>query len=135
MNALPKEWFRLALEDFKTAQVLFEEGIWNHVCFHAQQAVEKGLKAMIESKKEVPRIHDLLELASVARKSGFTVENFQEYFNYLNQFYTSTRYPFLMAMLPHGSPGRREAEQALQRLEEFLKFVKSSLQTIIRSVE
>ncbi len=127
MNALPKEWLRLALEDSKTAQVLFEEEIWNHVCFHAQQAVEKGLKAMIESKKEVPRIHDLLELGSVAKKSGFAVEGFQEYFGYLNQFYTSTRYPFLMAMLPHGSPGRREAEQALQRLEEFIGFVKSSL--------
>jgi len=29
------------------------------------------LKALIESRKEVPKIHDLLELASEATKCGF----------------------------------------------------------------
>lgn len=100
MTGLPKEWFRLALEDSKTAQVLFKESIWNHVCFHAQQAVEKGLKALIESQKEVPKIHDLFELASEAEKCSFGLKEFHDYFGYLNQFYTSTRYPFW-----HHSPG------------------------------
>lgn len=75
MSGLPKEWFRLASEDFKTAQILFKESIWSHVCFHAQQAVEKGLKSLIESRKEVPKIHDLLELTTEAEKCGFDVKN------------------------------------------------------------
>ena len=53
MSGLPKEWLRLALEDSKTAQVLFKESIWSHACFHAQQAVEKGLKALIESSTSI----------------------------------------------------------------------------------
>ena len=127
MNDLPKEWLRLALEDSKTAQVLFKESIWSHSCFHAQQAVEKGLKALLESRKEVPKIHDLLELASQTKKCGFNLEEFHEYFSYINQFYTSTRYPFLTAVLPHGIPGRKEAQQALNELDDFLEFVKKNI--------
>lgn len=127
MSELDKEWLRLALEDSKTAQVLFKESIWSHACFHAQQAVEKGLKALIESRKEVPKIHDLLELAIQAEKCGFDLKNSHDYFGYLNQFYTSTRYPFLTAVLPHGIPGRKEAEQALRELDDFLAFVKKNI--------
>jgi len=87
MNALPKEWLRLASEDYRTAQILFKESVWNHVCFHAQQAAEKGLKALIETKGDVPKVHDLL-------------------------------------MLANGVPGRKEAEQALDGLNDFLEFVR-----------
>jgi len=80
MSELPKEWLRLALEDSKTAHVLFKESIWSHACFHAQQAVEKGLKALIESRKEVPKIHDLPELATEAGKCGFDLKDFHDYF-------------------------------------------------------
>ena len=127
MSELPKEWLRLALEDSKTAQVLFKESIWSHACFHAQQAAEKGLKALVETRKEVPKVHDLPELASEAEKCGFDLKMFHDYFGYLNQFYTSTRYPFLTAVLPHGIPGHKEAEQALSELDDFLNFVKRNL--------
>ena len=85
------------------------------------------MKALIESRKEVPKIHDLPELATEAGKCGFDLKDFHDYFGYLNQFYTSTRYPFLTAVLPHGIPGRREAEQALQDLDDFLEFVKKNV--------
>ena len=127
MNALPDEWLRFAQEDHKTAQALFKEEIWSHVCFHAQQAVEKGLKALIECRKEVPKIHDLLELANESQKCGFDIGQFRPYFNYLNQFYTSTRYPFLTAVLPDGIPGSKEAEEALSQVVPFLNFVKIKL--------
>ena len=129
MSGLPEEWLRLAFEDFKVAGLLFKESIWSHVCFHAQQAAEKGLKALIETKEEVPKIHDLLELTSEAEKHGFDLKKFQTYFEYLNQFYTSTRYPFLTAVLPHGVPGRKEAKQALEGLEDFLEFVQENIKS------
>ena len=127
MNALPNEWLRLAREDHKTAEALFKEEIWSHVCFHAQQAVEKGLKALIESRKEVPKIHDLLELANEAGQCGFDVVQFRSYLSYLNQFYTSTRYPFLTAVLPHGIPGPKEAQEALSKVADILDFVEAKI--------
>lgn len=112
MNGLPEEWLRIASEDLKVAKLLFEEEIWSHVCFNAQQAAEKGLKALIELKKAVPKTHDLKELSREAEKCGFDLEEFRAQFDFLNQFYTSTRYPFLTAVLPHGIPGRKQAQQA-----------------------
>jgi len=37
-------WFDYALDDFKAIGVLFNEGVYRLVCFHAQQFVEKVLK-------------------------------------------------------------------------------------------
>lgn len=129
MNALPKEWLRLAREDLEVAEILFNEKRWAHVCFHAQQAAEKGLKALIENKKQVPKLHDLIKLAQEADWCGYDVKSFDSYFNFLNQFYTSTRYPFLTTVLPHGVPGKKEAEQALRELKDFLQFVENNTQT------
>jgi HEPN domain-containing protein len=59
-------WLSYAQEDFDTAQFLFEKtGSTAHVCFHAQQAVEKALKAYIVSMTDddIPRTHDLEILA------------------------------------------------------------------------
>ena len=74
MKSLPEEWLRLAHEDFLSAKILYKEAVWNHVCFHAQQAAEKSLKALLETKKRVKKIHDLLELAGEAKKAGFDLE-------------------------------------------------------------
>ena len=123
MKPLPEEWLRLADEDLQSARVLYKEEIWSHVCFHAQQAIEKALKSLIETKGRVEKIHDLLELAAEATNLGFHLESYRSQFEYLNQFYTSARYPFLIATLPGGSPGQKEADRALQGLEEFLRFV------------
>ncbi len=127
MKPLPKEWLRLAEEDLLSATSLYKDGIWNHVCFHAQQASEKGLKALLETKGTVKKIHDLLELSQEARKLGYNLDTFLLQFEYLNQFYTSTRYPFLIAMLPGGTPGRKEADRALTGLSEFLQFVSKQI--------
>ena len=41
------------------------------VCFHAQQAIEKSLKAVLFSRRiEFKRTHDLTELASLLRRNG-----------------------------------------------------------------
>ncbi len=127
MNGLPKEWLRLAQEDLDVARLLFEEKRWSHVCFHAQQAAEKGLKALIENKKLVPKLHDLVKLAQEVIQCGYKVEQFQPQFYFLNQFYTSTRYPFLTTVMPQGIPGKKEAKQALEGLGDFLEFVADSI--------
>ena len=127
MTGLPKEWLRLAQEDLEVAELLFAENKWAHVCFHAQQASEKGLKALIENKKPVPKLHDLVKLAREAVQCGYDVARFQPKFDFLNQFYTSTRYPFLTTVMPQGIPGKKEAKQALEGLGDFLEFVVDSI--------
>jgi len=38
---LPELWLQFAADDLKSANVLLAEGLYNIVCFHSQQAVEK----------------------------------------------------------------------------------------------
>lgn len=58
-------WLYEGVEDLKTAEQLFKLERYAHACFHAQQAAEKALKAVIMAKlRKLARGHDLVELYS-----------------------------------------------------------------------
>jgi HEPN domain-containing protein len=64
MKPAVSRWLELAEIDLKAARVLLKEaGLTGVVCFHAQQSVEKFLKALVESKGlNPPKSHDLILL-------------------------------------------------------------------------
>ena len=64
MNPVVARWLEFAEIDLKAAKALFQEGsLSSVVCFHAQQSVEKCLKALIESTGlNPPKSHDLVML-------------------------------------------------------------------------
>ena len=63
-TALAKGWLTKAESDLKTLKTLIEnDGPFDTACFHAQQAVERCLKAFLAFyEKKIPKIHDLEEL-------------------------------------------------------------------------
>jgi HEPN domain-containing protein len=69
MKASTREWVLKAEEDFAAASSLNrrrKKPLSNIVCFHAQQAVEKYLKARLEEASQpVPKTHDLLHLLNL----------------------------------------------------------------------
>lgn len=61
-------------------------------CFHAQQCVEKYLKALISRKgKPTPRTHDLLTLLLLVKDTG--INSLAARFRRLNQYAVDVRYP------------------------------------------
>lgn len=63
------------------------------VCFHAQQAVEKSLKAMLFLHQvEFRRTHDLLELAQLLRQFGVETPVPDDQLSRLNPFAVTFRY-------------------------------------------
>ena len=78
MNGTVKEWLDKAEGDFHTAlreMKAIESPNFDAVCFHAQQCVEKLMKAlMIERQTIPPKTHDLLQLnhSLVPLYSGWT---------------------------------------------------------------
>ena len=59
-------WWALSASDLRVARVIFslQPPEWHLACFHAQQAAEKALKAVLEARElPVPRTHDLALLA------------------------------------------------------------------------
>lgn len=69
MNPLIEEWVQKAEGDFATATrelAVERESNFDAVCFHAQQAVEKYIKAfLILHRVDFPKTHDLSELLSL----------------------------------------------------------------------
>jgi HEPN domain-containing protein len=73
MNGTVEEWLAKAYGDWQTARREFETGEspnYDAVCFHAQQCIEKTLKALLMNTEIVPpRTHDLLKLAGLVREN------------------------------------------------------------------
>ena len=62
-------------------------------CFHAQQAIEKCLKAVLFSRQvEFRRTHDLTELSYLLARSGVPIPVDEEWLKSLNPFAVAFRY-------------------------------------------
>lgn len=127
MKKQAQVWLKLAAEDLASARVLLKENIYNQVCFHAQQGAEKSLKALIELKTKVPKEHSLSKLFEICKELGYELFQFREDMEYLDMFYTSTRYPFVVGILPTGSPSEEDAEKSLIIVNNIYKFCEDLL--------
>lgn len=120
MKKRPKEvqdWFDFASEDLRSAEILFEEKIYNQASFHSQQCVEKLLKAMLLSEgRHSPKIHDLKELFKKCIDAGLLeLLSFKEKIATLSLFYAPTRYPdAIIGSLPERLPNKEDAQEALK---------------------
>ena len=97
MKTMTKEWIRKAEGDFATAQrELQAEDNPNYdaVCFHAQQCVEKYLKArLVEADLPFPKIHDLGSILDLLLPIEPTWESLSGELNSLNDKAVEIRYP------------------------------------------
>jgi HEPN domain-containing protein len=67
---------------------------WDTVVFHAQQAAEKLLKALlVAAGRAVPRTHDLVALLSLAMAAGFPLAGSRPEVDLLSRFGAAVRYP------------------------------------------
>lgn len=91
------QWLKFATEDLQVAELALPQGLYNPACFHAQQCVEKSIKAALIHQGTVPpRTHsivDLLNLIAVEFLSDLSSQ-----LTRLDGFYMLTRYPD--AMIP-----------------------------------
>lgn len=119
-----KNWLNFAAEDLKMAELAMQEHVYNQVCFHSQQAVEKALKGYIESKKKhIPRTHKLIDILAVIKENIFT-EDLKEQVILLDRFYIPTRYPdTLPGSLPNGLPIANDAKESLDTATSVLKVI------------
>ena len=87
----PALWLLLADEDLAVARLALDRGIYRQTCFHAQQAAEKALKALLLARTgEYPRTHSLEDL--LASDTSGELSEWEEPCQRLSQFYLTTRY-------------------------------------------
>lgn len=112
MKAIARQWLDYAKADLRSCENnIHDDFLTNIVAFHAQQAVEKCFKAIIEEKDLKPeRIHNLFKLFSLVRKHVSFEVNIEK-LELLDNVYTSSRYPGEIGLLPFGKPSIQQATE------------------------
>jgi len=115
------DWLHFAREDLRVAELALSAQIYSQACFHAQQCVEKALKARLRHHGIVPpRSHQLSLLASLLPDDPLA--DLHSAVVLLDRFYILTRYPdALPGALSDELPNERDAQEALSVAREVLQ--------------
>jgi len=90
----PREWLNRARSNLLQAQDAKPGVYLEDLCFQAEQATEKAIKAvLLHHKIRFPYIHDLSELVNLLRKSGEPIPPLLEQAVELTDFAVEARYP------------------------------------------
>lgn len=91
-----KEWLAKAENDsqFAAANLREDNGFYDQICFHFQQAAEKYLKAyIIRYDLSFDKVHDLTHLLRTCTAHDPSFTCIREFCILLNAAYIETRYP------------------------------------------
>jgi HEPN domain-containing protein len=91
----PAEWLRRAKSNLIRAQQPRPDGVcWEDLCFDAQQAVEKSLKALL-IHYQIPfrYVHDIAELLTLLEQGGITLPEDVRRAAGLSDYAVAARYP------------------------------------------
>jgi HEPN domain-containing protein len=91
----PEEWLRRAKGNLALAkQRKPRDAYWEDLCFEAEQAVEKALKAVLRSRGiDFPKTHDIGELLALLERSGQKIPQDFWKADSLTTYAVETRYP------------------------------------------
>lgn len=124
MKDLTKEWIKKSEGDVGTAvrESSVKEGAnWDAVCFHAQQAVEKYLKGILqEIEKPFSKTHDLSVLLELALSEFPELSVLADDLEWLSAFAVEFRYPGEEAL-------EEDAKHSLAIMERTLSLLKQKI--------
>ena len=107
---LAKDWLKSSISDLMNIEAILDNDFLTHiVAFHAQQAIEKALKAVIENRNErIPKVHSLRKLIEIMDED---IEYDLELIKLLDSLYIESRYPTDMGLLPCGKPTLEDSRE------------------------
>lgn len=90
----PREWLRRAKSNLQLARTQAEDVCLEELCYNAQQAAEKAIKAiLIRCEIEFPPTHNLSRLFLLAEKQGIEIPNSVKNADALTRYAFEARYP------------------------------------------
>ena len=119
------EWMRHAWSDMTIARMVENDEIAPEIiAFHAQQAVEKALKALLVQRQvEFTRTHIIGVLIVLCKESGYKIEENLEEAVTLSRFAIASRYPGETDPIT-----RQEAKIAADLANQVLNWVESQIE-------
>src|SRR5437773_492940 len=104
----PREWLRLARGDMLVAHADIPGAPLELLCFHAQQAAEKAIKAvLLDAGVAFPHMHHLDRLLDLVEAEGISVPQEVRDAGSLTLYAVTTRYP-----LPSDPVSQEELDNA-----------------------
>ncbi len=127
MKKATKGWFESAESDLLLIQEISSNEILTHIsAFHAHQAIEKSLKAIIEEYEiGFIKTHSLENLYNKVKGQLQSKLN-TDILIILDQLYIDARYPGELGLLPNGKPSVDEASAFYDVAKEVYKAAKSA---------
>lgn len=119
MKSITAAWMASAHDDLVLIHLITSNETLTHlVAFHAQQAIEKSFKAVLEEREDnVPKMHSLETLLpKVLRHLEFFIP--LDLLEDLDKLYIDARYPGDFGLLPSGKPTLGEARSFLELAEQ-----------------
>jgi HEPN domain-containing protein len=112
----PADWLRHARSDLALARIPIEDDVLaESLCFHAQQASEKSIKAvLLHFGHAVPKTHDIAQLITLVSKAGIPWDRELEVAAELTEYAVELRYPHVAETVFEES--RSEAVTAAERV-------------------
>jgi HEPN domain-containing protein len=96
MKNITRKWIEKAEKDFLVAQREVKEAqpVFDAVCFHCQQCVEKYLKALLQEKEiYFEKTHDIGVLMDKCKDFIIISDEMQKKLFYLSSYAVEVRYP------------------------------------------
>ena len=124
MNPLVLEWIERAEEDYNMAQLARQASrpFHNSICFHAQQCIEKYLKAWLqEANIPVPQTHDLEKLLALIVPTRSAWSQWQPDFKIITEYAVDSRYPGDSATADNTQHAMCVCDAVRQAIRESLK--------------
>ena len=119
-------WWEQSEEDFKNAQLNFNNKAYYVAVFLCQQAVEKGLKAvfMVKKRESPGKTHSLVYLA---KKISVPAE-FIDFLVSLTPEFVSTRYPDVSGEIPARLYTESLTKGILEKTGGFMSWLRNQMQ-------
>lgn len=120
-----ENWLARAVGDLALARVpLPDEGYYEDLCFHAQQAAEKAIKAVYKKHDLTFRYtHDLGELLADLMDKGITIPPEVEEAQILTAYAWEARYPGLAEPVTD-----EEYREAIQQADDVVRWAKNLIE-------
>jgi HEPN domain-containing protein len=112
MKETTHEWLSRAKDDIDVVEEIKDiKHLTNMVAFHAQQAIEKTLKAIIdEFDLGFVKTHQLERLLEIVKPYiEFKIDH--KFVQILDSLYIESRYPVDIGLLPNGKPTEEDANK------------------------
>lgn len=119
----PREWLNRARSNIAIAKNRVPEAYLEDLCFEAQQASEKAIKAvMISHDISFPYVHDLGLLLSILKEKGVSVTDTVRRAARLTPYAAENRYPGTA-----GPVAGREYSEAVEIAEAVVRWAEETL--------